>query len=197
MNLSKLFDQGWVVIEDAIPYARELFVCAEDLADRYRQAQIGRLEKGRVEASIRTDKIIWIEAGINRALDLYLQRMDELRVTVNGEFFLGLFDYECHFARFEPGDFYKTHVDAFADQHNPKGNRKLSSVLYLNERWQLQDGGELVIYAPNSAVEITRVQPKMGTLVLFLSEEFPHEVLPSSRVRHSLTGWFRTRPDGI
>ncbi|MBV1883381.1 MAG: 2OG-Fe(II) oxygenase [Pseudomonadales bacterium] len=31
----------------------------------------------------------------------------------------------------------------------------------------------------------------LGTLVLFLSETFPHEVLKSQRQRLSLTGWFR------
>jgi SM-20-related protein len=197
MNLYKLLDQGWVVIEEAIPYASELFACAQELAEEYRQAQIGRSDKCRVETSIRNDKIIWLETGFNNVVDQYLQRMDELRVTVNSQYFLGLFDYECHFARFEPGNFYKTHVDAFADQHNPRGNRKLSSVLYLNEDWQPEDGGELVLYAPDTGEELTRVLPQLGTLVLFLSEEFPHEVLPARRVRQSLTGWFRTRPDGV
>jgi SM-20-related protein len=35
------------------------------------------------------------------------------------------------------------------------------------------------------------VIPQLNTLVLFLSERFPHEVLPAKRVRYSLTGWFR------
>jgi SM-20-related protein len=35
------------------------------------------------------------------------------------------------------------------------------------------------------------VQPLHGTVVVFLSEEFPHEVLPASRDRYSIAGWFR------
>jgi SM-20-related protein len=35
------------------------------------------------------------------------------------------------------------------------------------------------------------VPPKNGTLVLFLSEEFPHEVLVAKKTRYSIAGWFR------
>jgi SM-20-related protein len=37
------------------------------------------------------------------------------------------------------------------------------------------------------------VQPTGGCLVVFLSGEVPHEVLPATRERLSLTGWFRRR----
>jgi len=37
------------------------------------------------------------------------------------------------------------------------------------------------------------VHPTGGTLVLFLSERFAHEVLPAKRERLSLTGWFKSR----
>lgn len=32
--------------------------------------------------------------------------------------------------------------------------------------------------------------------MLFLSEEFPHEVLPASRERYSIAGWFRVNGNG-
>ena len=35
--------------------------------------------------------------------------------------------------------------------------------------------------------------PSAGTLVLSISAELPHEVLPATRERLSLTGWFRRR----
>jgi SM-20-related protein len=31
----------------------------------------------------------------------------------------------------------------------------------------------------------------MGTLVVFLSDRFPHEVRQASRLRYSIAGWFR------
>ncbi|HQR51332.1 MAG TPA: 2OG-Fe(II) oxygenase [Methylophilaceae bacterium] len=37
------------------------------------------------------------------------------------------------------------------------------------------------------------VLPQGGTLMTFLSDRFWHEVLPASRERMSVTGWFRTR----
>jgi SM-20-related protein len=37
----------------------------------------------------------------------------------------------------------------------------------------------------------TKVTPLMGTLVLFLSEDFPHEVLPATRDRYAIAGWYR------
>lgn len=197
MDISPLFDNGWVVIPRAFEQASALGEYAESLKQNYRLAHIGRNHSARLEQSVRSDKILWLDDASNPAVNEYLQALESVRQQVNQRCFLGLFDYECHFARFEAGDFYKTHLDAFADDQNPRGNRKLSSVFYLNQHWRPEDGGELVIYAPNTGEEIVRVLPELGTLVLFWSEEFPHEVLPARRARQSLTGWFRTRPQGI
>jgi SM-20-related protein len=197
MNLSRLFIDGWAVVPDAFAQVESLVTAAERLSGSYRAARIGRGSSAHLEETVRSDKIMWLDNGVDPAVDAYLKQMEAIRETVNQQCFLGLFDYECHFANFEPGDFYKTHVDAFADEHNPRGNRKLSSVFYLNKDWRSEHGGELVLYAPDSGEEITRVLPQLGTLVLFLSEEFPHEVLPARRTRRSVTGWFRTRPVGI
>jgi len=38
---------------------------------------------------------------------------------------------------------------------------------------------------------IASITPSLGTIVVFLSEEFPHEVLPAKSDRYSITGWFR------
>jgi len=195
MNISALFDRGWAVIPNAFEQSEVL--AAQALSHDYRPAHIGRNQSAQLAQTVRSDKIFWLENPDNPAVQAYLQLMDAIRQEVNQRCFLGLFDYECHFARFDAGDFYKTHLDAFADEHNPRGNRKLSSVFYLNQAWQPQDGGALVLYAPGSEREITRVLPELGTLVLFFSEEFPHEVLPAKRERWSLTGWFRTRPEGV
>jgi SM-20-related protein len=37
------------------------------------------------------------------------------------------------------------------------------------------------------------ISPIGGRLVMFLSDTFYHEVLPTSKDRMSLTGWFLTR----
>jgi SM-20-related protein len=45
--------------------------------------------------------------------------------------------------------------------------------------------------SPENAVR--DIVPHGGTLVVFLSERFEHEVLPTARARVSLAGWFRRR----
>jgi SM-20-related protein len=37
------------------------------------------------------------------------------------------------------------------------------------------------------------IAPLMNRFALFLSADMPHEVLPASRERLSLTGWFKRR----
>ena len=80
--------------------------------------------------------------------------------------------------------FYKKHVDAFKG----RSNRVFTSVLYLNTP---NEGGELVIYKPKSKVVEVTISPEAGTLVLFESERFVHEVLPAVDNRYSIAGWFR------
>ena len=101
--------------------------------------------------------------------------------------FLGLFSFESHFSHYQSGDFYRKHLDAFKGE----ANRVLSLVTYLNRGWEPNQGGELVIYSPEDGTELVKVTPMFATLVLFLSEEFSHEVLPTARNRYSVAGWFR------
>ena len=64
-------------------------------------------------------------------------------------------------------------------------------VAYLNPDWSEEDGGELVLYPEKGEQGELRVTPAHGTFVLFLSEDFEHEVLPARRDRLSIAGWFR------
>jgi SM-20-related protein len=111
-----------------------------------------------------------------------------LRLHLNEALFLGAQEAELHFARYAPGAFYRTHRDRFRDDDA----RLVSLVFYLNDEWPDDAGGELMLYAADdSGAVITRVQPNAGTMVCFLSDRFPHEVLPATRERFSLTGWLR------
>ena len=65
-------------------------------------------------------------------------------------------------------------------------------VIYLNADWPSDAGGELVIYDEHSVPRLT-LAPDGGTLVLFLSDETPHEAMKATRERWSIAGWFRTR----
>ncbi|MDD0842292.1 2OG-Fe(II) oxygenase [Pseudomonas sp. Gutcm_11s] len=150
-------------------------------------AGVGRGQGLAVREGVRGDSIQWLEPGQNTACDQYLAAMNELRRALNQAFYLGLEDYESHFALYPPGAFYQKHLDRFRDDDR----RTVSAVFYLNDTWQADQGGALRLY-PNDGSELD-VLPEAGTLVLFMSAELPHEVLPASRERLSLTGWFRRR----
>lgn len=50
----------------------------------------------------------------------------------------------------------------------------------------------LAIYSENEdTAALAVIPPEAGTLVLFLSEDVPHEVLPAYADRYSIAGWFR------
>ncbi len=189
--LSGLHEQGYAVVDNALSSEclLDIQAYAQTLNENdYKLAGIGR-GQAQTHADIRSDKIHWLTNG-EEHLTRYWQAMETLREAINREFYLGLFDYECHLAQYQPGSFYQKHFDAFRGQ----SNRKLSNILYLNESWSPKLGGELIIYQEQSEqIEALRVLPEAGRMVVFFSECFAHEVLPAKQLRKSLTGWFRNR----
>jgi SM-20-related protein len=115
--------------------------------------------------------------------------MDTLRRSLNRRLLLGMDEFEAHYALYAAGTHYARHHDRFRDDDA----RVLSSVLYLNLAWHDADGGALRLYldaaVPDAHLDI---YPRDGTLVLFLSGDFEHEVLPATRERLSVAGWFRS-----
>ncbi|MFV8816533.1 2OG-Fe(II) oxygenase [Haliea sp. E17] len=154
--------------------------------DMFARAGTGRQRDHVLNDFVRRDEICWI-SGDSTAGAAWLDWAGRLRQFLNRELLLGLFSFESHFAHYGPGDFYRRHYDAFRGE----ANRMLSLVAYLNPHWQTGEGGELVLYRDGEDQEGIRVLPTPGTLVAFLSEEFPHEVLPAERDRYSVAGWFR------
>lgn len=150
-------------------------------------AAVGRGEAQAVHEGIRGDQILWLEPGQSDASDFYLQLMNGLREQLNRELFLGLEEFECHFAFYPPGAFYKTHLDRFRDDDS----RSVTAVLYLNADWQPDHGGALRLYLADG--EARDIAPQAGTLLVFMAGDFPHEVLPTAVDRLSVTGWFRRR----
>mgnify|MGYP003114011607 CR=1 FL=1 len=162
--------RGHAVCPDALPdtLQESLLTHLRQMPDsQFHRAGIGRQQDFTLAGSVRRDAICWIN-GESPAGQAWLNWSAALQTRLNRELLLGLFSFESHFAHYGPGDFYRRHVDDFAGE----ANRRLSLVAYTAE-------GEL------------RVSPRLGTLVVFLSEEFPHEVLPAARDRYSIAGWFR------
>ena len=186
-----LVNQGYCILDDALP--PDLILALQDEArnlprERFHVAGTGREQQHQLDTRVRSDRILWLQRG-SMATDRYLDFAESLREGINNRLFLGLFDYEVHYACYEPGAFYGTHRDAFAGRRN----RIVSTVLYLNADWQDGQGGELLLYDDLNGCLLQRVQPVLNRFVLFLSERFPHEVLPAVRDRYSLAGWFRIR----
>jgi len=150
-------------------------------------AGVGRGTGQEVREGIRGDHIQWLEPGQAEPCDAYLNLMDSLRQALNRGLFLGLEEFESHFALYPPGAFYLKHLDRFRDDDA----RTVSAVLYLNDAWLPEHGGQLRMYLEGETSY--DVQPTGGCLVVFLSGDMPHEVLPATRERLSLTGWFRRR----
>ncbi|WP_426359410.1 2OG-Fe(II) oxygenase [Pseudocolwellia sp. HL-MZ19] len=190
-----IVDKGYSIRPYALPeHLAQLLLQHVTMLDeeKFKRAGIGRAKDHVVNDFIRTDEICWI-TGNSDAGSAWIKWTESLRVFLNRRLFLGLFSFESHFAHYAKGDFYKKHKDAFKGEDN----RMLSVVVYLNQYWMPDDGGELVIYnkqQSTSAVidnSIIKVTPNFGTIVVFLSEEFPHEVLAAKRDRYSIAGWFR------
>ena len=155
-------------------------------AEKFKAAGIGRGDEYLENEFVRTDEICWI-TGETEVCKKWLDWSLGLQKFLNRRLFLGLFSFESHFSHYGPGDYYKRHYDAFRGEVN----RILSVVVYFNTGWTSADSGELVLYKDDDDKEGIKVVPLLGTLVTFLSEEFPHEVLASNRDRYSISGWFR------
>jgi SM-20-related protein len=162
--------------------------CQDDDPNRFHAARIGRGQEQRQIDTIRGDVISWLDDA-DSTDHAYLAWMEELRLGLNAALFLGLFDYECHYAIYGAGTGYARHSDVL----NGRKNRILSTVFYLNEDWQASDGGELRLFEPTGDTVIANVTPIFGTMIIFLSEGFPHEVMLAHRTRRSIAGWFRVR----
>lgn len=180
---------GYIVL--AKPLVNELLAglfarCHDEDPERFHAAQIGRGAAKRQIGAIRSDVIDWLDAS-NDTDRAYLACMEELRLGLNASLYLGLFDYESHYAIYGKGDGYAKHSDVLQGRKN----RVLTTVLYLNEDWHTGDGGELVVFEPTGESVIATVNPTFGTMIIFLSESFPHEVLVSHATRRSIAGWFR------
>lgn len=193
--VNALAKQGWGIFPAFLERGevRELARECRALWDAggFRQAGVGRGEVFLINAGIRTDRVMWLDSLLaTPAQRRWNERLESLRLALNRELYLGLFEFEGHFAVYPPGSFYKRHLDQFKGI----GLRTITTILYLNEGWNEEDGGQLRLYMePDGESPYIDVLPEAGTVVSFLSGSFIHEVLPAKRERMSLTGWYSKR----
>lgn len=189
--VDQLVEKGWFIGEAFIDAElcralyREVMALAEH--DALADAGIGRGNQHNVRRDIRGDAIHWLDRE-SQPQRQYLDAMGLLQRELNHALYLGLFEFEAHFAQYPPGAFYKKHVDSFQG----RANRVISTVLYLNPEWPEDGGGEMALFEPaDPEREVARVIPRAGTFACFLSETVPHEVLTTRLPRASIAGWFR------
>lgn len=138
-----------------------------------------------LDNSVRGDMIYWLDRQNNNPYEIeFFDLMDNFVAYLNSTCFTGITGYEFHYTLYEPGRFYKKHVDQFKNN----SSRQFSMITYLNENWQDDDGGELCIYHDDI---IEKILPQNGKSVFFKSNQLAHEVLPSHKPRLSITGWLK------
>lgn len=151
-------------------------------------AGIGKRFDFQTNLRVRGDSICWIE---NNSTDRYerrfLDRIQEFSTYLNQTCFTRINDMEFHYAHYEAGSFYQRHRDQF---RSDKG-RQFSFVLYLNDAWKEDDGGELRMFFPEYSVHVL---PKKGNIAFFKSCDVEHEVRPATRDRMSIAGWLKSMP---
>jgi SM-20-related protein len=187
----ELFSQGFAVQDLFLSPNRvaELLVSMQERRGRgeFSAARIGAESRLRRLEEVRGDFTCWIAPPLLSAEQHLLADLEQLRLQLNAEGQLGLFDLELHYANYPPGASYARHVD----QPLGREQRVLSFALYLNTEWLPADGGELRLFMPDGTYR--DIAPIGGRLVYFLTAGREHAVLCTQRARSSITGWFRRR----
>lgn len=191
--IEDLYERGWSVQQHfmSFEYLSELLNEANLFWQngKFHKAQIGSGTNKTLRPEIRSDHILWLqENNLTELQQVYWNRMFSLQSSLNEAFYLGLNDFEAHFAVYPPDSFYKKHLDQFKRVKE----RFISCILYLNENWSSSFGGQLRIYPTESDDQsYFDILPEFGTFVCFRSDLIYHEVLKSSKTRFSLTAWHK------
>ncbi len=152
---------------------------------QFHSAGIGNQEVHHKDQSTRGDQIYWLDRQHHHPLETsFFDLMDRFVLYLNQSCYTGISGYEFHYALYEKGSFYKRHLDQFRSDKS----RAFSMILYLNELWVPEDGGELCIYHSD---HVQTIAPLSGQCVFFKSSELEHEVLLTQAPRMSITGWLK------
>lgn len=194
--LDDLSNKGWSwqpgLLPDPLFRALREEVLAIDAENDLTPAGIGRETAFQLDRSIRRSRISWLD-GSTPAQAGFLEWAEQLREAINRTLMIGLFEFESCYAVYRSGGFYDRHLDSFEGARN----RVVSLVVYLNEDWQADDGGALLIWPEGAGEEdapAARLLPERAGVVLMLSETVPHAVEMTHASRYAIAAWWRVNP---
>jgi len=180
---------GWCVIDNLMTDAQTRALASE-CATMHTSHWLVPAATGtdRALTLLRGDSTRWFDFGnLSAPQQAFVDRIDELRIALSRGLLLGLIDSESQYAVYPCGASYARH----RDQLRLSDARVVSAVFYLNANWLNVEGGALRLYLADASHR--DIYPRGGTLVLFLSAQFEHEVLPATRQRMSIACWMRQR----
>lgn len=182
-EVENLGGRGWISREDFSGAAEVARVAtAYEAEGQFVPAGVSR---GHLQDTVvRNDSLRWVSADDVLLRGLFAT-FEALRLELNEGAWLGLHRFELQLAHYKPGGHYARHRDALQGVNN----RRVTAIVYLNPIWTLADGGQLRLFC-EPAVDI---EPRLGRLVVFMSEKVEHEVLSSAATRLAATAWYYGR----
>lgn len=190
--IDNICNNGFHIIDDFLP-TKHYQALIKGLKNKYKQgnfklAKIGDARHANHQTEIRNDHIYWLDDSLESdAIQVYFDNMNMIKHELNQSLFLGLDTLEAHFAVYQTGSFYKKHIDQFKRTLD----RRISCVYYLNQDWQSEHGGELVLYNKQDQ-PLATVNPVGNRLICFTSD-LPHQVNIAHHIRYSIAAWMKVR----
>eukprot|EP00535_Pseudo-nitzschia_heimii_P004816 CAMPEP_0197186208 /NCGR_PEP_ID=MMETSP1423-20130617/13420_1 /TAXON_ID=476441 /ORGANISM="Pseudo-nitzschia heimii, Strain UNC1101" /LENGTH=417 /DNA_ID=CAMNT_0042637441 /DNA_START=135 /DNA_END=1388 /DNA_ORIENTATION=+ len=212
-DLATLRDQGYVVVDDFLPSESWMDTLREDVLhlrqkNKFKIAKIGQDSTNTLNEEIRVAETCFLGRDKpelrdvpNPAREKLYDILENLRLDLQEGENANKLDpnlSEFLYAYYPEGGFYRRHRDAV--KGSASWLREYSILLYLNEEEYDPDvdGGRLRVHFDSGgdflpageAPLFQDVDAYGGTLVIFESNRFPHEVLDSFAERFAVVGWY-------
>lgn len=211
-DLETLQDQGYVIIDDFLPAESWMEALRGDVLNlrkenKFKIAKIGQDSTNTLNEEIRVAETCFIgrekpelKDVRNPTREKLYDILEALRVDLQeaGQNSLDPNLSEFLYAYYPKGGFYRRHRDAV--KGSASWLREYSLLLYLNEeeydpdvdggrlRMHFDSGGDFL--PAGEAPLFQDVDAYGGTLVIFESNRFPHEVLDTVAERFAVVGWY-------
>ena len=119
------------------------------------------------------------------ATERYLQLMQRLQQVFKQTLSIHLSHYHCHFIQ----RLVKDTSPEQPTQLPETPAAKITSVLFLNDHWLPEYGGELRLQLDTGRCH--DILPRAGTMLFFLSNQWKPEILPATKESLFVTGYFK------